>query len=338
MYENKMASIIKKKTNRKAPLVRLCASERAKQFSGDLYEDGNILFCKFCEHSIDFKRVDTVIDHLGSKKHVKNKSAKIAKSDGDDQPPAKRQVTLFSAFQSKDLREEFILDFVRLCTMADIPLEKAEKMLPFMRKHCKQGGALPQAATLRSLYVPRQFQVHLSALKQAVQGCKVSIITDETTDVRDHSILNVVAGVRGKYFLIDVCTMEACNHSTLSASVIKAVTSVGIEFQDIIAFVTDSAAYCKKAAREVLQPIFSNSCHVRCLAHIINLSAEVFQLWPEFSRVEHFVKMMKSVFFKKPARKTSYLKFLKEYLPKDQVKLPPPRYQFQLVGTLGLKL
>ena len=48
---------------------------------------------------------------------------------------------------------------------------------------------------------------------------------------------------------IDVCTMEACNHSTLSASVIKAVTSVGIEFQDIIAFVTDSAAYCKKAAR-----------------------------------------------------------------------------------------
>ena len=33
--------------------------------------------------------------------------------------------------------------------------------------------------------------------------------------------------------------------------------------------------------------------------------------------------MMKSAFFKKPARKARYLAFLKEYLPKDQVKLPP---------------
>ena len=121
----------------------------------------------------------------------------------------KRQVTLTSALQSKSLREEFILDFVRLCTMADIPLKKAEKMRPFMRKHCKQGGALPQAQTLRNLYVPRQFKVHFEALQNLVKGSKVSIITDETTDIRDHSILNVIAGVRGIYYLIDVCTMPA---------------------------------------------------------------------------------------------------------------------------------
>ena len=40
------------------------AKERAKQFSDDMHEDGGILFCKYCEHSADYVRVDTIKDHL----------------------------------------------------------------------------------------------------------------------------------------------------------------------------------------------------------------------------------------------------------------------------------
>ncbi|XP_041480924.1 uncharacterized protein LOC121428390 [Lytechinus variegatus] len=318
------------KPKKQRPLPIISAVTRAAQFPDTFYADGGVMFCRHCSHSVDYTRSDTVKDHLKSKKHLKNKELKSNPLlTGSEQGPtipaaaARRQTTLHSTMKSKDLREEFILDFVKCCTMADIPLHKVENMRPFILKHCKQGGALPKAETLRHLYIPRQFKIHLAALKEVVKGAKVSVIADETTDIRDHSILNVIVGVRGKYYLIDVCTMEACNHATLSQAVVKALTNMDIKFDDVIAIVTDSAAYCKKAAREVLTPLLPNSRHVPCLAHIINLGAEAFQHYPEFGRVDTFTKMMKSAFFKKPARKTRYLKYLKEYLPPDQCKLAP---------------
>ena len=65
--------------------------------------------------------------------------------------------------------------------------------------------------------------------------------------MRDHSILNVIATVRDKPFLIGVVTMEACNHSTFSQAIIHSVSEAGIVFGSVIAIVTDSATYCKKA-------------------------------------------------------------------------------------------
>ena len=68
-----------KKAKRSAPLTRLTAEERAKQFPEDLYADGGMLFFllfpPFCEHSVDFTHVDTVKDHLKSKKHWKRRSS-----------------------------------------------------------------------------------------------------------------------------------------------------------------------------------------------------------------------------------------------------------------------
>ena len=43
------------------------------------------------------------------------------------------QFTLRTAIKSKDLREEFIFDFIKMCTVADTPLEKTEKMMPFLK-------------------------------------------------------------------------------------------------------------------------------------------------------------------------------------------------------------
>ena len=38
-------------------------------------------------------------------------------------------------------------------TVADIILEKTESIKPFLQKHCKQAGALPQVATLHTIYI-----------------------------------------------------------------------------------------------------------------------------------------------------------------------------------------
>ena len=154
-----------KQAKRSAPLTRLTAEERAiEQFPEDLYADGGVLFCRFCEHSVDFTRVDTVKDHLKSKKHCSRREEK-RKQQQSGASSSRQQVTPSTVLKSKDLREGFILDYLKMCTVADIPLEKTESMRPFLQKHCKQAGALPQV-TLRTTYVPRLYEAHFSALQK----------------------------------------------------------------------------------------------------------------------------------------------------------------------------
>ena len=230
-----------KKGKRNAPVCRITAKERAIQFKEDMYANDGVLFCKFCEHNVDFICVDTIKDHLKSKKHCSRKEAKRL------QAHSSRQVTLSTVVKAKDHREEFVLDYIKMCTLADIPLEKTEKVRPSLRKHCLQAGALPQAKQLRSTYVPRLFDTHFTALKEILREKTLSITADETTDVRDHSILNVIATLKGRPYLVGVVKMDGCNHSTFSQAIIKSVTDVAIEFDNVMAIVSDSAAYCKKA-------------------------------------------------------------------------------------------
>ena len=46
-----------KKSRRSAPVAKVSPEERVKQFKVDLYMDGGVLFCKDCEHSIDYVRI-----------------------------------------------------------------------------------------------------------------------------------------------------------------------------------------------------------------------------------------------------------------------------------------
>ena len=167
-----------KRAKRSAPVPRVTADERAKQFKEDMYADGGVLFCKFCEHCIDYVRVDTIKDHLKSQKHASREKAKLSTSSYSGS--SSRQVTLSTVVKAKDMRQDFILDCVKMCTVADIPLEKIEKVRPFLRKYCSQAGSLPGVDQLRTIYVPRLFDLHFTALKELLRGKHVSISADET--------------------------------------------------------------------------------------------------------------------------------------------------------------
>ena len=200
-----------KRARRSAPIPRVTADEWAKQFQDDLYADGGVLFGKICEHCINFVRVDTIKDHLKSQKHASRKKTKLSTAAGSS---SSIQVTLSTVVKAKDMRQDFVLDCVKMCTVADIPLEKIQKVRPFFRKYCSQASSLP-VDQLRTIYVTRLFNSHFTALKELLRDKHVSITADETTDIRDHSILNVIATIRDQPYLIGVTKMEACNHSTL---------------------------------------------------------------------------------------------------------------------------
>nr|XP_023672281.1 uncharacterized protein LOC111846387 [Paramormyrops kingsleyae] len=198
-----------------------------------------------------------------------------------------------------------------------------KKLRPFLVKHCKQGGALPEhESSLRQIHLPRVFEQHMEAVRQKLQGKKISVVVDETTDARDCSVLNIVTGFEGQYFLVDVIFMERCNYSTFAQAVIGSLHNNKLDLNDVWAVVTDNAAYCLKAYKDVLRGVMPHSRHVTCLCHVINLVGETWQHYSYFSDVSSLVTWMRSAFFKKPARKRRWVNFL---ILKDrlQTKVPP---------------
>lgn len=49
-----------------------------------------------------------------------------------------------------------------------------------------------------------------------------------------------------------------------------------MHFNDVVAFVTDNAAYMKKCFRDSLRGILPNAVHVTCWAHILSLVGDEF--------------------------------------------------------------
>ena len=58
------------------PLTKLSVEGRAKQFHDDFCADRGVMFCRFCDQSVDFIRVDTVKDHLKSKKQRERRKSR----------------------------------------------------------------------------------------------------------------------------------------------------------------------------------------------------------------------------------------------------------------------
>ena len=133
------------------------------------------------------------------------KDLKEAESSGVAGPV---QITLRTAIKSKDLREEFILYFIKMCTVADIPLQKTEKMMPFLRNTASKVVLCHSHRVLGPGY--RLFDQYYQVLKELLQSSSmpIYIIAEETTDVRDKSVRNVLVGMKGTTYLIGVEQME----------------------------------------------------------------------------------------------------------------------------------
>ena len=68
-----------KKARRSAPAYRVSAEERAKQFK-DLYADSGVLFCSYCDHSVDVVCINTIKDHLKQERRKMNRNGGAGKT------------------------------------------------------------------------------------------------------------------------------------------------------------------------------------------------------------------------------------------------------------------
>jgi len=124
---------------------------RQKEHPNDFRVDNGVLFCIFCDHSVEWNRKSTIDNHCKSKAHLANK--KLYENNNR----TNYQQTLHSSLSANEKKKAVIEDLIRAFAGADIPLEKVNALLPFFKKYMQEGGAIPQAATLRQTYLPRIF-------------------------------------------------------------------------------------------------------------------------------------------------------------------------------------
>lgn len=81
-----------------------------------------------------------------------------------------------------------------MCTEADIPLHKTDNIIPFLRKHARNRGAVPRESNLRKYHLPKVYNEHIYKLRIDTVGKKVFIAVDETSAECNNSVLNIIVG------------------------------------------------------------------------------------------------------------------------------------------------
>jgi len=108
----------------------------------------NSLYCIHCNHTVDWVKKSSIIDHLKSTKHLKCKL---------NHKESKLQLTLEKSVSQMDFKHKIVMDFVEMIVSANIPLEKKDKMNDWLNKYVPHSGCIPTGNTLRQTYLP-EFQ------------------------------------------------------------------------------------------------------------------------------------------------------------------------------------
>ena len=261
-FTPKMSSRKRTRTN-KANVVTVYT--RVKEHPDVFRVENNLLFCNYCDLSVEWRHKSTVDSHCLGKKHLAQK--KIY----EDNRNRSSQQTLETTLLAADSKREVVENLIQAFASANIPLEKINFLLPFFKKYLKEGGTIPQAPTLRQLYLPSVFEKHVKNLSSIFNSKPVCIIMDEFSDDCARSVVNTLFTYRENTKLVSVDFLQRVNNTTIGQTLLPILHSYNISLNIPRLFFSDSAAYMKKCFRDVLKPVMPQLVHVPCLAHILNL-------------------------------------------------------------------
>uniref|UniRef100_H3AFC8 HAT C-terminal dimerisation domain-containing protein n=1 Tax=Latimeria chalumnae TaxID=7897 RepID=H3AFC8_LATCH len=309
------------------------ATDRVKQYPlGVLHSNGGKLFCTYCNVTVDHYRKSSVDRHLGSSTHRKRKT-EIQSTTANDSL-AKRQKTVTSLFQksTENCEAQNCLNFelTEAFVPTNIPLEKLDNK---KLRNVPNGGAIPSSTQLRRKYLPKVAKCHKQEIMELVN---LSVVTDESTDAQDQYVLHILFVLQGlndedasdsemKTILTDTMYLQTVNYTTISQAIVKCLNNFGVDFNNIIAFISDNATYVSKAYNQVLQGLLSNSVHLTCNAHIVALVSDIWRT--NFPEVDKLIATVKKVFKYCPSRKLHFKEHLQSTVQvvgsNLRVKLPP---------------
>ena len=123
-----------------------------------------------------------------------------------------------------------------------------------------------------------------------------------------------------KAVLVNTEYLQTVNSVSIAQLIIRTLTSIGIDFNNVLALVSDNAAYMKKCFTDGLRGLLPNAVHVTCWAHILSLVGEEFR--GAFELTDSLVASMKAIFSHAPGRRARYLTHLRDCAATD-VTMPP---------------
>ncbi|PKY36079.1 hypothetical protein RhiirB3_457953, partial [Rhizophagus irregularis] len=123
---------------------------------------GSVLWCRFCNIKVDHEIKSIIDKHLQTLKHENNK-----KNANNSNYLIQRTIPSLTG-NTLNEREKINIEVVEAFTFADIPLEKIEKLKPFLMKYCKNGGLITGANQLREKYLPLSYEIELQNLKNSI--------------------------------------------------------------------------------------------------------------------------------------------------------------------------
>ncbi|CAG8665880.1 11777_t:CDS:2 [Rhizophagus irregularis] len=171
-------------------------------------------------------------------------------------------------------------DLIEVFAIVDIPLKKVNCLLPFFKKYVKNGGSIPQASTLRQIYLSDIFDKHYQSLRLLFDSKPVVIIMDEITDDCARSVVNTLFCYRNKTKLVSVNFPEHINNTTIGQILTTILFHFNISFNLPRLFLLDSATYMKKYYRK-----------------------DTWRTLPQFRILKEFLDKIKKVFVHSPARR-----------------------------------
>lgn len=177
--------------------------------------DGSVLFCKICDTNVRAGQKSDVDQHCGGKTHKKNIDRKNKGNHTTTQtlltlpPPAENQKA-----------SEFAMDLTRTFLEANIALHKIanEGVKRFIEKYTQ--FAAPSEWTLRQKCLPNLFDENIDRMKKIANGKYIWVSLDETTDVEQRYVANLVFGVLGEpnsSYLFASKVLDATNNHTIAA-------------------------------------------------------------------------------------------------------------------------
>ena len=254
--------------------------------------DSKILLCSVCgDAKIKPDRLSTVTTHVTGKRRL----AKISEKE-------KKQPLITNRIKPKPT--PFSREIADLLESLDIPLQKldSQKFKDFLFRHHKEHVSVTTARNcLKSLYEEK-----IAFLKNILVDKKVWISFDETTDSAGRYVANFIIGLleNNDYYLGNIGFLEKTNSTTVSRFVLESLSLLGINYDNVLASITDGVAYMTKAV-ESLQVPLQKKVHINCLAHNLNRVADkVVEICPELNEL---ISLGKQVFLKAPLRREKLL-------------------------------
>jgi hypothetical protein len=282
--------------------------------------DGNVLFCSLCCKTIAYDSkhgADRLRTHIQSLKHCEYaKNANINKQKMISE-------CLDTASSSQSIKDTFNKDLTACLVEANIPLYKVNhpSVKKFLTKYTTHH--VPDESTLRKFHVKVLYDTNIANIKMDIGEDAFYLIIDESTDVEQRYILNILIGkLNGEFSkpkLISSKPLETVNGTTVCQAVNSTINELwqeGIKYERLKLVVSDQVPYMIKAVRN-LKCFYPSIHHVTCLVHALHRVCETIR--EEYKDVNDLVSSIKSILSKSPYRRQLYKSITDLPLPPDVV-------------------